>query len=320
MHKNYSNIAAALEAEHYRSSTHYIDFCDSLCSAISKRLGDQYVVTKGDQYLNNGIISDNVTIRRNDLCTAPSFRLRDLYISYLETTLEDIVERIVSHVSSFYSDAPFTAIAESDAFPLENYKDYIFFSLVNREKNIQMLEKCPWLPFLDMAVVFRVQVPDVTETGFGVILITNDMYEKAGFTLPMLKELATVNTPKLFEASFLSMRNYLLKLLQMSHQSQAAIELLSDPADCDIYVLTTASLEYGSSAILYKSLLADIHKLLGEDFYIIPSSTKELIIAGKSCISKEAMRYIINTVNQTQLDPLEFLSDSIFEYPGIPSL
>ena len=50
------------------------------------------------------------------------------------------------------------------------------------------------------------------------------------------------------------------------------------------------------------------------DFYVIPSSVHEVILVPKKKSSASKLNDILNDVNKNNLDPVEMLSDHIYEY------
>ena len=86
------------------------------------------------------------------------------------------------------------------------------------------------------------------------------------------------------------------------------------------YVLTTASGTYGASVLAYEyrcgSILDRVADVIGEDYYVIPSSIHELILMPVSSCSHSTakMQEMIRTINQTVVQQDDVLSNYLYRY------
>ena len=82
-----------------------------------------------------------------------------------------------------------------------------------------------------------------------------------------------------------------------------------------MYMLTNASRVRGAACILYDGLLKRLAGQMGADLYIIPSSIHEvLLVPARNGIEKEDIDRMIQEVNNTVLEPEEFLSDHAYYF------
>ena len=80
-------------------------------------------------------------------------------------------------------------------------------------------------------------------------------------------------------------------------------------------VLSTKTRMYGASWICFKDKLDKFVDLIGEDFYIIPSSIHEILLVPCSYIENPIeMKRIILEVNDAVVDPTEILSYNVYKY------
>ena len=100
---------------------------------------------------------------------------------------------------------------------------------------------------------------------------------------------------------------------------------LADNLTPPMYVLTTEDRVYGATTILYRNgqllqeclerIQNDYNNPSITDFYIIPSSTHEvLLVPATDDITKESLQAMCQEVNSTQVDITDQLSDNIFQY------
>ena len=79
--------------------------------------------------------------------------------------------------------------------------------------------------------------------------------------------------------------------------------------------MTTSNIFDGASAILYPEKLEEIREIIGEDYYILPTSIHDCMVVRKSfALTHPNMKECLNELNT--LEPLDFLSDNVYEYLG----
>jgi uncharacterized protein YyaL (SSP411 family) len=82
-----------------------------------------------------------------------------------------------------------------------------------------------------------------------------------------------------------------------------------------MYVVSNSRRTLGAACILYDGVLEELADKLGGDFYILPSSVHEVILmAAKNADDAAELKDMIHTINETQLDPEDVLSDSLYYY------
>ena len=82
-----------------------------------------------------------------------------------------------------------------------------------------------------------------------------------------------------------------------------------------IYVLTNASGIDGAGAILSENAMKSAREMIGEDFFILPSSRHEVLLAPRSMeMSVGELTNMVPDVNRAVVDAKDFLSDHIYRY------
>ena len=82
-----------------------------------------------------------------------------------------------------------------------------------------------------------------------------------------------------------------------------------------LYVLTNRSGQFGAAAALYPGVLSEAGEVLGEDFYLLPSSVHELLAIPKSeGLKPTYLRKILQEVNAERTAPEEQLGSEVFVY------
>ena len=82
-----------------------------------------------------------------------------------------------------------------------------------------------------------------------------------------------------------------------------------------LYVLSNRLRSFGAAAVLYEERLEMIGEVLGENYYVLPSSVHEVIIIPESdAPGQKKLSEIVTEINETQVDDEEVLSNNAYYY------
>lgn len=88
-----------------------------------------------------------------------------------------------------------------------------------------------------------------------------------------------------------------------------------EPAEAQMYILSNTSSIHGAAALYYPDVQQKISEILGENYYALPSSTEEFIIAPQSLgIGPKEFTDMVRDANSTVVEPGQVLSDSVLKY------
>lgn len=255
---------------------------------------------------NNGTQRTGLTICQSSTNISPTIYLEEYYRHYQDgMELDEIAESIVR----LYREVRF----EHD-WDVEQIKDFhavkekLAFKLINFEKNHDLLQRTPHVPYLDLAIVFFLLL-ETTEKGAATILITEEMLNYWKITLEELYPVALSNSPKLLRPEFKPMGEVINELMGVEYCTSEQID------ESHMYVLSNQYRHFGAGCILYDRVLEDIANLLNEDFYILPSSIHETIILPASYnLSEQDLSEMVVDINETQVSEEEVLSDHVYYY------
>lgn len=172
---------------------------------------------------------------------------------------------------------------------LNDFKSRAILTLINTEKNQNMLSYVPHRAYYEFSIVYRIIVHEDEEaTTSGIV--TNEMLEKAGYTEEELYKFAYENTRKDVNIS---------KMFGM-------------------YVLTTKRGMYGAASILFPEMIKEIADHYGCDLYLIPSSTCEWMAVPVRTISGSGgaaeVNEMIREVNSVAVEEEEILGERCYYY------
>ena len=253
---------------------------------------------------NNGRVRTGLTISEEHVKVFPTIYLEEYYQQYLNGCSADaIAESIVG----IYREVDFERVQQANAIKdLSAIQHKIVYKLIHSERNRELLQTLPHIPYLDLSIVFYILF-DVDETGIATIPIANNLLQMWNIDLESLYKIAHANTARLLPAMFRPMHVVVEEL--------TGVPLKEIPEKDFMFVLSNSLRNFGASCILYDDILPQIAGQLGESFFILPSSIHEVIIVPESeCPTKKDLSEMISEINQTQVDLEEVLSDRVYRY------
>lgn len=279
------------------------EFTQKVQESVSKRLGKDYEVRIQKVQKNNNVSFYGLLILSKKSNVSPTIYLDSFFDAYARgAELSEIVSKIIS---LYREDAPGKDINMDFFKCFEKVKDRICYRLISAEANSGLLEKIPYVPFLDMAITFYYAYQG-QEIGSGTILIYNSHVQLWGTCVRELMCLARENTPRLFKWEIRSMR----ELLGEGENTEGEPEEEMYPE-----VLSNEQRTFGAASILYPGLLEELAGRVQKNFYILPSSVHEVILlADNGNGDPRMLRQIVEEVNATQVEPQEVLSSQIYYY------
>lgn len=177
----------------------------------------------------------------------------------------------------------------------------VYLTVMNADMNRDYLRSVPHERLEDMAVVPRVRVSE--EASFAV---QDDMVAAYGFTRESLLKTAHANMEQM------EFRCNDLTSVLFGFGMPAMPMMAPSPG---IYVLTNTSGIDGAGAILSENAMKRAREMIGEDFFILPSSRHEVLLAPRSMeMSVSELTNMVRDVNRTAVDEKDFLSDHIYRY------
>ena len=288
------------------------EFKDQVQNDILVYLGDDYKdadVRVIQVVKPNDTILEGLNILRKDERVAPTIYLNSFYDEYREgADLEDIMREIASIITR-HSSCPFNMSEINDIAAYEKVKEKIRIKLVNKDNNPQYLENKPYTPVAeDLVAVYYIDLAE-SSAGQSSITINNgimNMYN--GITLEDIHKQALKNLDK--TVRFTDMLSVLSDL-----GGESLIDDIPANAENQMYILTTSDKTNGASAILCERVMRDIAIMIGEDYFVIPSSCAELILVPKTDgIDSQNLRTMLWEVNEACVSPEDRLSDNVYIY------
>lgn len=283
----------------------YEQFLEKVEQKLDECVGEDRHVYLRSVLKNNGHIRKGITFQEAGINISPTIYMEEYYARYLKT---GDMEQIVQSIIDLYKQVRFRHSWEANYIrKYTNIKDKIIYQIVNRRDNRELLQDVPYVPYLDLAIIFYVLVElEKNEERMATMLIKKEHLEWWGIKESDLYRIAHENTERLLPYEFAAMSVVVGEIM--------GLEELENTED-DIFILTNSIRNYGAAAILYEHRLERIADYFKENYYVLPSSVHEVIIIPESKVfSKHDLSLIVKEVNETQVQKEEILSDHAYYY------
>ena len=267
----------------------YTEFMNAMLCEIRGQVDAQvrtelYTVTK-----NNGTRRTGILFKQEDSNLAPTIYLEEFYQKYLKGQQ---VPDLADSICSIYQEIRVKKTCDcQNLFDFNYVKEHIVYKLIRRDANEELLKQIPYEPFLDLAVVYYIQI-DNTRFGSAAIQIRNEHLRYWRVEKEEIRRLAGKNTPRIYPV-----------------QIQQIVRFM--------YVATNEQCSLGAAVMRYPDFRGKVWGMIGEGFYILPSSIHEVILVPESFgMEPERMQEMVKEINQIGVAPEEVLSDSVYYSDG----
>lgn len=291
----------------------FLEFVTLVKEKVEKKTGEK--VRLDDIRKNNSVLLKGLTVMQEGRSIFPTIYLNDYYDAFEEGTIS--FKDVVDAVADIYSRNKTDQSMNMRYFLNFNcIKDRIIYTLVNTEKNRELLEDVPHMEFLDLSIIFRYLIAGKTGSRASVC-IHNAHMKMWGVSAEKLFQTAEANTPWLLNFEIKSIKEVICEImseegLDVSNCGNCMDELRGS---IPMYVLSNKNRVEGASCILYPDLVKNFADKLGNDLYIIPSSIHEmLLLPVKEFEEAGEIKSMIKEINETQVRDEEVLSDSLYYY------
>lgn len=254
---------------------------------------------------NNGVLETGLVILLESSNISPNIYLEHYYELYKDGHM---FEEILADIATAYIFAK-EQVADKEYVPYdeEQVRKHLFIRLVNQEQNEDFLQKCPYIPYLDLAITFRYIVISDGER-IGSVLVSFEDMERWKFDLETLYEYALSNMRNMFEPR-------MVRLEEMLRERMEDLEEEIPDIENPLYVLTNDIGMNGASFMLYEDILETFAREQESSFYILPSSIHEvLLLPEKESIDVDFLAQTVCDVNRLAVAKIEYLSDSVYRY------
>lgn len=267
----------------------YTKFIRTMQNKVKENLCSDVTVEIHSTVKNNGTIRTGLIFNQPGVNVSPTIYLEEFYDQYLQG---ESVNDLVLSIQEIYEK-----VKVKKSFPYNNILDYskmkdrIVYKVIRRESNEELLKQIPYENFLDLAIVFYALL-ETTEFGTATLLIRNEHLRGWQISKKEIIEAARENTPKLLPIEVGMLTEYM-------------------------YIVTNSMRSFGAAVMTYDGVLKQIRAMLGENFYVLPSSVHEIILVPESYgMERSHLQEMVKEINRTEVENEEILSDNVYYYSG----
>ena len=269
-----------------------------LCEQIRDKYGDAVEVVRRDVIKNNGLVLDGVVVNRGDSIVSPTIYLNTVaeQVANVGLPLTDACWQLMNSIEDAQGEK---LDVDLHTINYDNAKCNLRATVINAKKNKELLEQCPHELMEDLAIICRYYVQDNAS-----FLVKNEHLDLLQMSQTEALEIATMNSINKDEYQINNIAEVLSEVMGIDD------DIMPDDMQPPIYVITNQSRCNGATGIfLSEELRQKVRDVIGEDYYVIPSSIHEVLAVGTSILPKEDLKEMIMDVNENHVSLDEYLSD-----------
>ncbi len=303
------------------------EFTEEIRKEVQGRLHDCQVKVTSVRKVND-VTRQGVMIQKESGIPAPTIYLEELFELYAEgtLTLQDAADRIVQMYHKSLLPGP---VCLDEIMEYANVKEHLRIKLLNKDRNRSMLTNLPHVDYLNLSAVFYFET-----SAFGVkdgcITVTDSMTEKWGVRADTLWEDAMKYGLCADPIVLYHMEEMLDRMQGLASKYapdttdvpsvRRQLQQIVEQKDAEsgyplIVVATNLSGRFGAWCMTSERFLEDCASVLGQNYYILPSSLHELLLIPEqnAMEAKNLLEMVVN-VNATEVEPGDFLANSVYYY------
>lgn len=285
----------------------FVDECKDRLQDYLKSQGEQAeVVHETVKKIN--FQEEALMVRYKDDSIAPVVYMSGRYVIYLSgREMSEIVKDIARDVQEARKHQP-------DMLDLtaEMAKERVYLSVINAEKNEELLNSVPYRKIEDLACIAKFRLDAESS-----VLVNEDLCRKLRMTSEEVLAIAERNMVKNgYQCEPLDLE--IKRILKEQGVSDRKIEEgMMKTQSSMMYVASTANHMEGAAVIASREAMHDFYEKIGEPFYILPSSRHEVILLPDRCGLETAdLAEMVKDVNRQVVDEKDVLSDHVYHFDG----
>ena len=306
-----------------------LEFTKECEGKIRDYLPDEYKTAEiivNDVVKMNDIHMTGLTVRLKDALIGPTLYLDDFFARYQDGEDIDILYReiAVCILDAYKIDTETTKAKINELSDYQKMKKHLRMVVCDPELNNELLNGLVTKGFGDYVVLYKLVIGH--ENNIGTINVGQNMLDVWGVTPEQLhadaEEAMKMNVPCLY--SLQDMVSELMKDMLPFEMVVPPVNLFEQSLgnqQCEpCFVLTAKDDKMYSAALMFiPELLKKAADVLGESYYVLPSSIHEVLLLRKSVAelnesSVADLVQMVRDINHTEVSPIEILSDKVLYY------
>lgn len=272
------------------------DFATIIIEGLNKRLEGSNIQPRIEEVKQPNASYIGLLLGKTGLDLTPCVNLEKAYAFVRANNFnEDAVKEVVNTFASALENIP--PLDLEWIYDYDKAKTRLFTRVYNT--GCEGLMYYPYTTVHDLAVTYAVKI-EIEDNMIGAAPVTWDLLSAWGKKLPDLVRDAKESQEKVMPSIFVNMAEF---LPFPSSERQP------------LFILTNEKMVYGASALFYPGMMEKIAKMLGGDYFVIPSSIHETLILPVGIgVEADDLESAIRSVNGECLAPEEQLSEHAYLY------
>lgn len=282
-----------------------------IVAAVDELLGHEHDVQFKEVRKNNGLLVKCIVIYESGAKAHPSIPIDSFLDEYAsgEINIYGVAAKVVDAYKNAVKE---DMIPDASCFFDKKYiLERVVYQVINAEKNVEQLNYLPHKKFLDLAVVYRVNVSE-DEFGVSSFLVKHVLCEHCNISEDELDFAARRNT----EAKDFYVRTMGAVLAEIMDVPEETIKELTE-AICDdvsMWVMSSSSKCNGACIMLYNEYFDNLAQRLESDLYVMPSSIHEVIAVPAKIVEVCDLKNMVSEINISEVCEEDILSDNVYIY------
>ena len=219
---------------------------------------------------------------------------------------DEVLDEAADQMAEVLGDMPQWDVSQLSSY--DRAKNQLCVEVVGIAGNEEMLNNIPHKEMENMALIYRMEVGK-DERGAATMLVTNVLMDRFGVNQEQLHADAMQNSQVIRPAVLKSMAEVMAEMIG------APVEELQETGVPPMFVATNEEKTKGAAALFYPDFMDQAAKELGGDFYVLPSSVREVLLLPDDGMAKTAeLSAMVSQINEAEVAPEERLSDSVYHY------
>ena len=230
------------------------------------------------------------------------------------TGMEDVIRRMADIVQENTVPVDLSLVTDYG-----RTKENLFIRVCDAGRNGELLKNIPHTRIDGLAVTYHI-LRSIDAGGMSSMTVTSQMMADLGITKEQLHQDAMENSPRLFppmiENIGTMLRLFEMKAAGLEEEDISEIRKTMDQ-DMQIPMLVVTNREQinGASALFYPGILDQVGEMMGEGYFILPSSVHEwIIVPDREGFDANEMQVMIMDANQNAVTPDIQLGDEAYHY------
>ena len=239
---------------------------------------------------------------------APVVYMSGRYEDYLSgREMSEIVKDIARDVQEARKHQP-----DMLDFTAAMAKERLYLSVINAEKNEELLNSVPYRKIEDLACIAKFRLDAEAS-----VVVNETLCRQFRLTTEEVLAIGERNMVKNgYQCEPLDLE--IKRILKEQGVADREIEEgMMKTQSSMMYVASTANHMEGAAVIASREAMHDFYEKIGEPFYILPSSRHEVILLPDRCGLETAdLAEMVKDVNRQVVDEKDVLSDHVYHFDG----